>query len=193
MNVPLQAPSPAYDGVVPATTAAAVAAELRSRLPGLKTVQLQKLLYYCQGHYLQAHDEPLFGDSIMAYDMGPIVATLWHAEKAGRVDEFVTAAELPNDALATIDQVVRTYGNMTGQALIHGTHQESPWLRADARREPKGSVRIETEWIRDWFRGLAEPMSGATRTLLDGARARAAAPPRVDDVGALKARLRAGG
>jgi uncharacterized phage-associated protein len=182
-----------YSGAVPAlTTAAAVAAELRQRRPDLRTVQLQKLLYYCQGYYLQDHDEPLFADSIMAYDLGPVVASLWHAEKEGRVDEFATPSELPPEALAIIDHVLGEYGTTTGRGLIAKTHRESPWLRADARRQPGGSVRIELEWIRDWFRGLRRPMSDTTRLILDGARARAAAHPRTDDVDGLKARLLAG-
>jgi uncharacterized phage-associated protein len=193
-DLPLLLPAPDYDDdVPPASTAAAVAAELRRRLPGLRTVQLQKLLYYCQGHHLQQHDQPLFGDLIMAYDMGPIVASLWYAEREGKDEEFAQPAELSRDALATITYVVGTYGHLTGKALIHMTHRESPWRRADASRGEGGSVRIELDWIKEWFRGLVEPMSSTTRQLLDGAPARATNPARPDDVAALRARVQAGG
>ena len=58
-----------------------VAAVLRDRLPGLGTTKLHKLLYYCQGHHLAAFGEPLFAETISAWDNGPVVGTVWRAEK----------------------------------------------------------------------------------------------------------------
>ena len=46
--------------------------------------KLHKLLYYCQGHHLAAFDEPLFTETVSAYDMGPVVGTLWHQERSGQ-------------------------------------------------------------------------------------------------------------
>jgi hypothetical protein len=60
-----------------------VAAVLRDRLPGLPTKKLHKLLYYCQGHHLATFDAPLFRETILAWGMGPVVASLWRQEKAG--------------------------------------------------------------------------------------------------------------
>ncbi|PZS38029.1 MAG: hypothetical protein DLM62_15890 [Pseudonocardiales bacterium] len=70
-----------------------VAAVLRDRLPGLPTKELHKLLYYCQGHHLATVDEPLFGETISAGDMGPVVGTLWYAEKQGRRAEGLSRDE----------------------------------------------------------------------------------------------------
>jgi hypothetical protein len=58
-----------------------VAAELRDRLPGLGAKKLHKLLYYCQGHHLATFGEPLFGENIGAWDMGPVVEPLWRDER----------------------------------------------------------------------------------------------------------------
>ena len=58
-----------------------VADALRERLPGLRTKKLHKLLYYCQGHHLAVFDEPLFRETISAWDMGPVVGELWKAEQ----------------------------------------------------------------------------------------------------------------
>src|SRR4051812_11408513 len=57
-----------------------VAAEIRRRLPGVPTKRLHKLLYYCQGHHLATFGEPLFSETISAWDMGPVVGQLWYAE-----------------------------------------------------------------------------------------------------------------
>jgi uncharacterized phage-associated protein len=56
-----------------------VAAALREWLPDLGAVKLHKLLYYCQGHHLARFGEPLFADTISAWDMGPVVGTLWRS------------------------------------------------------------------------------------------------------------------
>jgi uncharacterized phage-associated protein len=178
---------------VAVTSAAAVAAEIRRQLPTVYTVQLHKLLYYCQGHYLQRHDEPLFSDPIHAYDMGPVQANLWWAERNGEVDTYFDPQPLPPDAAAVVGEVIQRYGSMTGNALIEQTHRESPWLRANSRRATGGSVRIEVEWIRDWFRSLSEPMSESVRTLISGAAQRRQLSPKPDDAGRLRARLRTGG
>jgi Antitoxin SocA-like, Panacea domain len=69
-----------YPGDVP-VHATDVAAELRRHLPDLPTKKLHKLLYYCQGHHLAATGESLFSETISAWDMGPVVGTLWFAEK----------------------------------------------------------------------------------------------------------------
>ena len=132
LRVPQPSDDRSYPERVAVTTAAAVAAEIRRRLPSVYTVQLHKLLYYCQGHWLQEHDEPLFGDSLMAYDMGPVQATLWYAERHGTVDDYYDVQPLPADVAAVVEQVVQRYGALTGADLIEMTHQESPWLRASS-------------------------------------------------------------
>jgi len=56
--------------------AADVAAELRRRIPGIGAKKLHKLLYFCQGHHMADTGGPLFGGSIAAWDMGPVVGGL---------------------------------------------------------------------------------------------------------------------
>src|SRR3712207_5542810 len=61
--------------------AADVAAEIRARLGGVPVKKLHKLLYYCQGHHLAATGQPLFSESVSAWDMGPVVGQLWKSEQ----------------------------------------------------------------------------------------------------------------
>jgi uncharacterized phage-associated protein len=133
-----------------AVHAADVAAELRSQLPGLPTKKLHKLLYYCQGHHLAATGTPLFSESISAWDMGPVVGTLWYAEKDRGVG--TATAELSESQLNTIGYVVSRYGNLTGRDLEHLTHAELPWQRANQSRLPHQSGRIEQDWLLHQFR-----------------------------------------
>src|SRR5947207_14369309 len=98
-----------------------VAVVLRERLPGLPVKKLHKLLYYCQGHHLAAFGEPLFGETISAWDMGPVVGTLWKQEKDGEPAPVparagagvgVGAARLSEAELNTVGYVVSRYGGL---------------------------------------------------------------------------------
>jgi len=130
-----------------------VAAELRRRHPGLPTVKLHKLLYYCQGHHLATFGLPLFAESISAWDMGPVVGSLWYAERSGHPGG--STAPLEEAELNTIGYVLSRYGALSGRDLYHLTHSETPWRSADTGRSPGTSVRIPTTSIESYFRSVA--------------------------------------
>jgi uncharacterized phage-associated protein len=130
------------------TRAVDVAQELRRRLPGVPTKKLHKLLYYCQGHHLGVLGRPLFSDSVQAWDMGPVVAVLWHQEREGPMPP--DPGPLSEQELNTVGYVVSRYGRLSGTDLEHLTHAEDPWRRADQDRRRGESVRIELEWMREY-------------------------------------------
>jgi uncharacterized phage-associated protein len=173
-----------------------VAAALRDRLPGLATKKLHKLLYYCQGHHLATFDEPLFSETISAWDMGPVVGSLWHAEKQGNVSRV--RREMDEAQLNTVGYVLSRYGALTGQDLENLTHSEEPWKLADSGRRPGESARIKLEWIRQYFKTSGRAGndeddvfldSAAVTRWLQGAEQRREAPARPDSREELVARL----
>lgn len=126
-----------------------VAAALRDRLPGLPLKKLHKLLYYCQAHHLAATGDPLFSDTVSAWDMGPVVGPLWHSERTD--GPAAPTIALTEAQLNTIGYVVSRYGGLSGRDLEHLTHAEEPWRRADQHRQLGNSVRIEHDWMREYF------------------------------------------
>lgn len=128
-----------------------VAAAIRHRLPGVGTMKLHKLLYYCQGHHLAQVGQPLFRETVSAWDNGPVVGTLWKAEVTG--EPVSAGGELDNDALGTVEYVLARYGALSGADLSRLTHQEDPWIHADESRRERGDTRatISHEALRDWF------------------------------------------
>jgi uncharacterized phage-associated protein len=172
-----------------------VAAALRHRLPGLPAKKLHKLLYYCQGHHLAAFGVPLFHETISAWDMGPVVGSLWQAERGGDIP--ASPLELGEAELNTIGYVVSRYGKLTGTDLEHLTHSETPWQYANTLRMPGESARIELEWIREYFTTVGAvdnddevPVDAAeVRAILKGAEARRNPTPRADDPQRLRARI----
>lgn len=142
-----------YPPDVTVVSAAEVAAELRRRLPGLGVKKQHKLLYYCQGHHLAAFGEPLFGETVSAWDMGPVVGQLWHEERDGTIAS--TGATLTEAQLNTIGYVISRYGGLTGADLQRLTHAEPPWQAADRTRRPGTSSKIPLESLRGYFASSA--------------------------------------
>jgi uncharacterized phage-associated protein len=129
-----------------------VAAELRRRIPALQTVKLHKLLYYCQGHHEAAFGEPLFSETISAWDMGPVVGQVWWVEK-GQGPLPARPSPLNEAQLNTIGYVVSRYGKLSGNDLYRLTHSERPWIDADVERKRTGrsSVKIDNDRLRAFF------------------------------------------
>jgi uncharacterized phage-associated protein len=127
-----------------------VAAELRRRIPGVGVKKLHKLLYYCQGHHLGTLGHPMFSEDLHAWNYGPVVASLWRTE---RYDDAPPepANSFDQGTLNTIGYVISRYGSMTGADLEALTHNEEPWLRADARRGKGGSQLMPKDEIRTYF------------------------------------------
>jgi uncharacterized phage-associated protein len=177
-----------------------VAAALRERQPGLGKVQLQKLLYYAQGHHLATFGTPLFSDTIMAWDMGPVVPAVWKDEQ---IDDPWLAETVPpklgEAELNTVGYVLSRYGNLSGTDLINLTHSEEPWQIANRHRRPGEGVRMDLDDIVEYFTKRANEEdedgivldSDEVRKLLDGAEERRKTPLREDDLDELRAKLAA--
>jgi uncharacterized phage-associated protein len=170
-----------------------VAALLRKRLPGIPIKKLHKLLYYCQGHHVATFGQPLFTETISAWDMGPVVGTLWFREAHGG-PPLPAPRELSEAQLNTVGYVISRYGALTGRDLETLTHNEDPWRRADRDRRPGESTRIELDWIRSYFATDHEedqtPLDSAqVRQWLEGARTRRDEFVRPDSLEEIRARL----
>src|SRR5262249_62216577 len=94
--------------------------------------------------------ERLSGGSFSAWDMGPVVGSLWYQEKHG--SRLEPSPDLDEAQLNTVGYVISRYGALTGQDLENLTHSETPWQLADRLRRPGESARIEAEWITQHFR-----------------------------------------
>lgn len=131
-----------------------IAAEIRRRRPGIGVVKLHKLLYFAQGHHLATFDQPLFEDTVSAWDKGPVVGALWGHETHGEPIE-PHPEQLDEAMLNTIAYVLSRYGQLSGAELIQLTHGQDPWTAADRRREPSSSAAIDRDRMRDYFRAIA--------------------------------------
>ena len=102
-----------------------------------------------------AQDRSVIAETISAYDMGPVVGTLWFQEK--RRQTSPPPSRLNESELNTVGYVLSRYGALSGTDLEHLTHSETPWQLANATRVPGGRARIERDWMRDYFRTDGAP------------------------------------
>jgi len=112
------------------TTAMKVSQYLNHQKIVFGEMQLQKLLYYSQAWSLAWTGKPLFGDEIEAWKGGPVVRSVW---AANRYNDYVVVddgSQLSDDDKAVIDAVYAHYGKNGGGVLSAMTHVELPWTEA---------------------------------------------------------------
>ena len=117
-------------------------------------LKLQKLLYYAQGMHLALYGEPLFAETIEAWQHGPVVPPVYHAFKkyaAGpiRVKDG-ESAKLPKRARETLDEVHTVYGQFSAWRLREMTHREPPW--ADAYEDGVANIVITHKALKKYFK-----------------------------------------
>ncbi|MDV8065545.1 DUF4065 domain-containing protein [Rhodococcus sp. IEGM 1366] len=131
-----------------------VAALILNRYSSVDAFKLQKLVYYCQAWNLVATDEPLFTDSIKAYENGPVVGRLFYSHKGRRrlsphdLNEGSTE-NLTDSEQGLIDAVLDAYGSLTSDELVELTHREDPWINAWARASV--NPRIDQASMRKFY------------------------------------------
>lgn len=131
-----------------------VAQYILKKYGSLEAMKLQKLVFYSQAWRVVQAGVPLFDEPIKAYEMGPVVGTLWHRHRGWR---YVTpehigsgAAEvLSDDEAALVDSVVEFYGQFSGDELSALTHDEAPWV--DAFDRPRHDRKITVESLKAFY------------------------------------------
>ena len=166
----------------PTVSAAAVAAEIRRHDPSIGAAKLHKLLYYVQGHHLVWQQRPAFADDIEAWEMGPVVASLWRAEKHHRPAGGRARETLPETVRYMIGYTVRRYRDKTGAQLIDATHAEDPWRNATSGGCTFANQVIPHRSLIDYF-SIENPEVALMREALD--RERDGSPFVPDPPGAL--------
>lgn len=99
---------------------------------GISNLKLQKLLYYAYGCYLALYNKRLFNDSIVAWQHGPVVASVYHEYKengANSIRNFEKPEQtFTDDELLVLKWVYKEFGQYTAWALREMTHEEDPWI-----------------------------------------------------------------
>jgi uncharacterized phage-associated protein len=103
----------------------------------VSNLQVQKLLYYAQGHSLATSGRPLFDEPIEAWANGPVVADLYHDLQLFGHDPIDVSLFVPEmlewdwDDFDPVESIListwDTYGSLATPAARDSIHLESPW------------------------------------------------------------------
>jgi uncharacterized phage-associated protein len=99
----------------------------------MSAMKLQKLVYYCQAWHLVWEDEPLFPERIEAWASGPVVPALYDRHRGEYTIATWSAgdpSQLAPKQLASIDAILKHYGDHSAFWLSELTHKELPWREA---------------------------------------------------------------
>jgi uncharacterized phage-associated protein len=104
-------------------------------------MQLQKLVYFCQGYYLALQGNPLFNEAIEAWEHGPVCPKLYRALKRYRSYPITASVDpekikLSEKERAVIGMVYGAYGQYSASRLRKITHEDGPWKTT----MPKGEI-----------------------------------------------------
>jgi uncharacterized phage-associated protein len=124
-------------------------------------MSLEKFLYYAQSFHLVLRDSPLFPDEILAWQKGPVVASVYlHYNRFGW-SPIIPDGDSTLDLLAPettdfLKQIISFFGRYTSSLLSQTTHEENPWK--DARHDtdpdvPSGEIICQTD-MKAYYRNL---------------------------------------
>lgn len=118
----------------------------------ISNLKLQKLVYYAQGFHLAVCGDCLFGETLEAWQHGPVVPALYHKYKhygAGGIPAPINPdfAGLTSEQVGLLEEVYAVYGQFSAWKLRNMTHDEAPWRDA-AEAE---CTTITPESMREFF------------------------------------------
>lgn len=98
----------------------------------ISNLKLQKLVYYAQGFHLAIYGEPIFNETIEAWEHGPVVPCLYHEYKgfgSGAIPHptNVDFDKYNNEVKELLDEVYEAFGQFSAWKMRNMTHNEPPW------------------------------------------------------------------
>jgi uncharacterized phage-associated protein len=132
---------------------AELAKYILAKVPDVKHLKLQKLLYYIEAWHLAIEDDSIIDDQFQAWVHGPVSEKIWHIYKAQSTLYNIIAVDraaldtavrkldstLTEEQKELISDVLEEYGSKTAYALECLTHAEEPW-RAARKGVPDGEA-----------------------------------------------------
>ena len=97
----------------------------------LTNLKLQKLVYYAQGFHLALYNAPLFQDSIVAWEHGPVVVDLYHKLRDYKSSQVIITDKINSNIDSTqmglLKEISKIFGQFSAWKLRNMTHNEQPW------------------------------------------------------------------
>jgi len=143
----------------------------------MSPMKLQKLVYYAHAWFIAFTDNALIKEDIQAWKFGPVIPDVYHEFKAhgnANITSFATELNFEqsklelitpvvddddDDANAIINEVWRTYKDLTPIQLSNATHAKgSPWevVASSYGSELPKNIEIPNNLIKEIFKKRLE-------------------------------------
>jgi uncharacterized phage-associated protein len=120
---------------------------------GFSNRELQKILYFAQGFHLAQFGEPLFSETLYAWEYGPVNTTIWHKFKGygynligGPGKEKL--APVSDDVAKFLSTVVLALAVVGQGKLIEFSHADTPWASTYI---PQANRVLDKDSLRNYF------------------------------------------
>ena len=138
--------------------AAAYILEIKGQMT---TMKLQKLVYYAQAWSLVWDESPLYNEKIEAWSNGPVVRELFDYHRGQYYVSDIDHGDrrkLDDEQRATIDMVLKHYGDKPAYWLVRLSHSEPPWIEARGELSPteQGDTEITLDSMAHYYSSLLE-------------------------------------
>ena len=100
---------------------------------GISNLKLQKLLYFIQAYFLLKRGYPCFGETIEAWNFGPVIPVAYREFKMfGNTNIPNQTLDFPflDEDLPLIDGVVDYFSDRSSMDLVWITLHQKPWMDA---------------------------------------------------------------
>lgn len=151
-----------------APSAFAIAKELYNRSPGLSKLRLHKLLFFIQAEHLAWYGNPAFPETIEAWEIGPVVADIWH-DWPGRGER---SRSIPQDLDNVMRSVVVRFRGKSGKELVALVREEGPWVDVTEGGTVVANQVITHEAMREYALRLPKELEPLREALKDHPRDR---------------------
>ena len=142
------------------SSAAAVAADIRRRMPEAEGVLLHRLLYVVQGMHLVWEHRPAFDEDLEAWPQGPVVVGLWRAEADGRPRR--PWEQLPESVHNVVTRVLCHQRDNGCTMLVEDILEPDPWYRVTGGGRNAARQPISKRCLFEFF-SIEHPQIAETR------------------------------
>ena len=131
------------------SSASAVAADIRRRMPEADRELVHKLLYFVQGTHLQWERRPAFEEDFEAWPQGPVVASLWRAEADGGAPRYWEP--LPESVHNVVTNVLAHERHSGCTEFFDDIPEPDPWHQATDGGRNVANQLIPKQFLSDYF------------------------------------------
>jgi len=125
----------------------------------ITNLKMQKLLYYAQAWYLVNFGKTLFDDQILAWNLGPVIKSVYDEYKEFRHTPIIfeddsgeILKQFDKEDLNFLDEFYDQFSGYSAHDLVNMSHNEEPWKKA----YKTASQIIDPEIMKDFYTKLYE-------------------------------------